>query len=86
METQVNRFFVQVTQDPAKRIDEDDSGEVWYDDNRDEFYVQIGSDLYTRRLANHGGYTDDLGNKYILCIKQNFVSMAEMVFESVGTL
>jgi hypothetical protein len=84
METQMNRFFVPVTH--VGYIDEGDSGDVWYDDNRDEFYVQIGSDLYTRRLANHGGYTDDLGNKYYLVVKQNFSQLAEIVFESVGIL
>jgi hypothetical protein len=82
----MNQFFVPVKIDPIKQIDENDSGEVWYDENRDELYVQIGSDFYTRRLYDHGGHTDDLGNKYILCVKQNFTSLAEIVFEPVGDL
>lgn len=76
----------QKIQDDMRAIDQVDEGEVWYDERRDEFYIQIGNDLYTRRIADHGGHTDDVGNRYVLVVKKGFASLASAVFEEVGVL
>ena len=72
--------------DPVREIDETDTGEVWYWNHRDEFYIRIGKDFYTRTLKPSGGHVDDLGNRYVLCIKKNFESIGELIFERIGEL